>query len=547
MSEPRQASLRRLRQFDVRPNRELGQNFLIDDNLLRVIERAAELDPADVVLEVGGGLGVLSEHLAPRVGHLHVVEVDRALEPALADALAPFGNASLHLADAVKLDFAALEPVPTKVVANLPYGVAATVLLKSIEELPEAGLWVAMVQREVGERLAAEPGGRTYGASSVLAQLACEVRVLRKVPRTVFHPAPHVDSVLVTMRRRGGAPGRGGPRPRARRLRAPAQGAGRLARARAGSAARAPRRGARRARGHGAPRRRPRRAARARRLDPARGGARVIRELAPAKLNLVLHVGPPDGGMHPIASLFASLELADELELAEAGEDRVICPGVVGENLAAVALRELRERLLPDLPPLAVRIDKRIPIAAGLGGGSADAAAVLRGANRIAGSPLGVDELRALAARLGSDVPSQVEPGHWVVTGTGERLEPIELAPVDLVLVPDARGLTAAEVYAELDRSEGWRELLDPEPLRGLAGSGPRELAAVLENDLEPPARTLLPEIGAALDALRGAGALGVGVSGSGPTCFGLFDGPDAARAAWEAIPGSLPTRLRRR
>ena len=198
--------MRRLRQFEVRPNRELGQNFLIDDNLLGVIERAAELDPGDVVLEVGGGLGVLSEHLAPRVAHLHVVEVDRSLEPPLLEALAPFENATLHLADAVKLDFGALVPTPTKVVANLPYGVAATVLLKSIAELPGASLWVAMVQREVGERLAAGPGGRVYGATSVLAQLACEVRVLRKVPRTVFHPVPHVDSVLLSMRRRGPAP-----------------------------------------------------------------------------------------------------------------------------------------------------------------------------------------------------------------------------------------------------------------------------------------------------------------------------------------------------
>ena len=125
---PRQASLNRLRRFDVRPNRELGQNFLIDDNFLDVIGRAAELDPADVVLEVGGGLGVLSEHLAPRVGHLHVVEIDRKLEPALRDALDPFGNVSLHMADAVKLDLASLDPAPSKVVANLPYGVAATVL-----------------------------------------------------------------------------------------------------------------------------------------------------------------------------------------------------------------------------------------------------------------------------------------------------------------------------------------------------------------------------------------------------------------------------------
>ena len=204
--EPRQASLRRLRRFEIRPNRELGQNFLIDDNILGVIARAAELGPADVVLEVGGGLGVLSEYLAPRVGHLHVVEIDPSLEPPLADALGPFDNASLHLADAVKLDYASFDPPPTKVVANLPYGVAATVLLKSVFELPGATLWVAMVQREVGERLASAPGDKAYGATSVLAQLACEVRVLRRVPRTVFHPEPNVDSALVLMRRRAVAP-----------------------------------------------------------------------------------------------------------------------------------------------------------------------------------------------------------------------------------------------------------------------------------------------------------------------------------------------------
>ena len=202
---PRQASLNRLRRFAVRPNRELGQNFLIDDNLLAVIGRAAELSAEDVVLEVGGGLGVLSEYLAPLVAHLHVVEIDPALEPALREALDPFASTTLHLADAVRLDFAALEPRPGKVVANLPYGVAATVLLKSLEQLPRASLWVAMVQREVGERLAAAPGSKAYGATSVLAQLACEVRVLRRVPPTVFHPKPGVESVLVALRRVGGA------------------------------------------------------------------------------------------------------------------------------------------------------------------------------------------------------------------------------------------------------------------------------------------------------------------------------------------------------
>ena len=198
---PRQASLRRLRDFGIRPNRDLGQNFLIDDNVLGVIGRAAELDPADVVLEVGGGLGVLSEYLAPRVAHLHVVEVDPSLEPALRDAIDPHENVTLHVADAVRLDLRALRPEPGKVVANLPYGVAATVILRAVAELPALRLCVAMVQREVAERLASPPGSKTYGATSVLAQLACEVRVERRVPASVFHPAPRVESAIVVLRR----------------------------------------------------------------------------------------------------------------------------------------------------------------------------------------------------------------------------------------------------------------------------------------------------------------------------------------------------------
>jgi 16S rRNA (adenine1518-N6/adenine1519-N6)-dimethyltransferase len=201
VSEPRQPSLRRLRDFGVRPNRELGQNFLIDDNILGVIGRAAELDDGDVVLEVGGGLGVLSEYLAERVRHVHVVEVDAALEPALRDALGPYDNATLHIEDAVRLDLAALDPAPDKVVANLPYGVAATVVLRAAQELSRLRLVVAMVQREVGERLAASPGSKTYGATSVIAQLSCEVRVERRVPSTVFHPAPRVESAIVVLRR----------------------------------------------------------------------------------------------------------------------------------------------------------------------------------------------------------------------------------------------------------------------------------------------------------------------------------------------------------
>ncbi len=206
---PVQPSLRRMRAFGVRPDRDLGQNFLIDSNILGVIGRAAELSREDVVLEIGGGVGVLSEYLAQRSAHVHVVEIDERLRDALCDATDAYANVTVHWADVMAVDLAALDPPPDKVVANLPYGVAASALLRSVEELPSVLLWVAMVQREVGERLAAAPGTGAYGVPSVLAQLACEVEVLRAIPRTVFHPVPNVDSVLVGLRRRGDRAGAG--------------------------------------------------------------------------------------------------------------------------------------------------------------------------------------------------------------------------------------------------------------------------------------------------------------------------------------------------
>jgi 16S rRNA (adenine1518-N6/adenine1519-N6)-dimethyltransferase len=205
---PVQPSMRRMREFAVRPDRELGQHFLIDSNILGVIGRAAELDRQDVVLEIGGGLGVLSEYLAERAGHVHVVELDERLRDALLDATGPHANVEVHWGDAMRIDLGALHPRPTKLVANLPFGIAASVLLRTVEELPKVARWVAMAQREVGERLAAAPGSGAYGAASVVAQLACEVRVLRAIPRTVFRPVPNVDSVLVGMRRRPAPPAR---------------------------------------------------------------------------------------------------------------------------------------------------------------------------------------------------------------------------------------------------------------------------------------------------------------------------------------------------
>jgi len=274
----------------------------------------------------------------------------------------------------------------------------------------------------------------------------------------------------------------------------------------------------------------------------------VLRELAYAKLNLVLHVGPPrEDGMHPICSLMASIDLADELTATprESGGDRIDAPGVQGENLAARALAEFRSRAGVDLPPLELRIDKHIPVAAGLGGGSADAAAALRIANELTGRPVGHEELLCLAADLGSDVPSQVDPRHALVQGVGERIEPLELPALGAVLVPDPEGLSTADVYAELDRLDGARDRLDPEPLRQLAAAAPAELAAGLENDLQQAALSLRPDLSARLDSLSSAGALGAAVSGSGPTCFGLFADRRAAEEAAASMPGAIVTVLR--
>ena len=184
---------------------KLGQNFLIDRNILDVIERLAELDAEDVVLEVGGGEGVLSERLADRTRAVHVVELDRELEAGLRAMAEQHENLQLHMGDAVSINLTTLEPQPTKMVANLPYGVAATVILRTVAELPTVQSWVVMVQREVGERFAAGPGTSAYGVPSVLAQLDCEVKVLRGgQPSGVFRPVPNVDSVLLGLVRRRG-------------------------------------------------------------------------------------------------------------------------------------------------------------------------------------------------------------------------------------------------------------------------------------------------------------------------------------------------------
>jgi 16S rRNA (adenine1518-N6/adenine1519-N6)-dimethyltransferase len=187
--------------MSVTPKKELGQHFLVDENILRVIGRLAALDEADVVLEVGPGLGVLTAYLAARVAVVHAVELDRSLEPRLAERLRGRETVQLHFGDALRLDLSALDPAPSKLVANLPYNIATPLLVESLDGLPSVDAWTVMVQREVADRLFARPGTKAYGAVSALVQLAAERTGLHPVSRNVFRPRPNVDSALVAFRR----------------------------------------------------------------------------------------------------------------------------------------------------------------------------------------------------------------------------------------------------------------------------------------------------------------------------------------------------------
>jgi 16S rRNA (adenine1518-N6/adenine1519-N6)-dimethyltransferase len=181
----------------VAPKKQLGQHFLVDENILGVIGRLADLQPADVVLEVGPGLGILTRYLAGRVAHVHAVELDRSLEPHLGG----IPNTTLHWQDALALDAAALDPPPAKLVANLPYNIATPLLVESLDRMPTLESWCVMVQREVADRLFASPGTKAYGAVSVLMQLVTARTGFHAVSREVFRPRPNVASALVAFER----------------------------------------------------------------------------------------------------------------------------------------------------------------------------------------------------------------------------------------------------------------------------------------------------------------------------------------------------------
>jgi 4-diphosphocytidyl-2-C-methyl-D-erythritol kinase len=288
----------------------------------------------------------------------------------------------------------------------------------------------------------------------------------------------------------------------------------------------------------------------------------VHRALAPAKVNLGLFVGPTraSDGRHELVTVMQSISLADELTLQEAPagteRDEVLCPGVPGppqHNLAAAALRAFRASTGWAAPPQRLTIDKRIPVAAGLAGGSADAAATLRLASHASG--LGDERLlRELGAQLGADVPAQIAPGRWLATGAGEQLlgMPAPKRAVGVLVLPAAGGLSTAAVYGEADRLGLTRSGAQLGELRARLSAELRDGAELpgtedlLHNDLQRAAVSLCPEILDRLELARRAGAQAALVSGSGPTVLGLFvaadgngrDGPELAQLAASSVHG---------
>jgi len=264
----------------------------------------------------------------------------------------------------------------------------------------------------------------------------------------------------------------------------------------------------------------------------------ALREQAPGKVNLCLFLGPTRAdGRHELVTVFQPLTLADEVSLTPgplgSTGDEVVCPGVEGDNLAAAALQAFRARTGWAGGAVRLTIDKRIPVAAGMAGGSADAGAALRLAARAAGIE---DDalLLDIAAGLGADVPAQVRPGRALATGVGDRLEPLGAPPAyGVAILPSHARLSTAEVFREADRlglardADGLAERLAA--VRATAGDLPGEL---LVNDLQPAALSLCPAIADALESVRAAGARHALVCGSGPTVAGLFDDPTGARAA---------------
>ncbi|CAM5545483.1 Ribosomal RNA small subunit methyltransferase A [Streptomyces rimosus subsp. rimosus] len=559
----------------VRPTKQRGQNFVIDANTVRRIVRTAEVRPDDVVVEVGPGLGSLTLALLEAADRVTAVEIDDVLAAALpstVEARLPGRADRFALVHSDAMLVRELPgPAPTALVANLPYNVAVPVLLHMLATFPTIDRTLVMVQSEVADRLAARPGNKVYGVPSVKANWYAEVKRAGAIGRNVFWPAPNVDSGLVSLVRREKPVATTASRAdvfavvdaafaqRRKTLRAALAGwAGSAAAAEAAlvAAGVSPQ-----ARGEALT---VEEFARIAEHKPGReGGAGVTGRSAvtvrvPAKVNVQLAVGGARAdGFHDLANVFLAVGLYDEVTAAPAESLRVTAAGpdvdripLDRTNLAARAAELLAARygLAPDVH---LHIAKDIPVAGGMAGGSADAAGALVACDALWGTGASRDELLAICAELGSDVPFSLVGGVALGRGRGELLTPLEVGGTfHWVFAVADGGLSTPAVYREFDRlNEG---VSVPEPVasgalvEALAAGDAVALAGAVSNDLQAAAVSLRPSLVDTLEAGGGAGALAALVSGSGPTTAFLAKDADAAAGVAAALMASGTCRVAR-
>lgn len=520
-----------LRQHGIRPSKALGQNFLADTNMAAHIVRLAGVRSGDHVVEVGPGLGSLTLALCEAGAHVRAVELDRRLAAVLSEVVAGKGVDVVN-ADALEVDWAELLADHDRwiMVSNLPYNVATPVVVRALETAPMISDFLVMVQREVGERLAAGPGTKAYGALSVKIAYYAQADVVGTVPPAVFVPQPNVDSALVRLHRYAVPPV------------AVADPDRLFALVRAGFATR--RKMLRRALDSTLGDRADA-AFRVAGVDPSAraetltlsqwaalehaestGGRFEARVDAFAKLTLSLHVtGTRPDGYHDLDALVVSVsEPRDELRIRPATTTTI---SVTGPNADGVPTDEtnLAVRAAQALDAnVAIELHKGIPHGAGLGGGSADAAAVLVGAPKVTGVAVHYLEFERIAAALGADVPFCLSRGGAMhMRGVGDDLEPVNLPDLAVVIATPPFGCATADVY------RAWDDLGGP-----VGNTVAIDGLPPLRNDLEPAAQHVEPRLvafKAALERAAGAPALLAGSGSSYAVVFGNIAAAEEARA----------------
>jgi 16S rRNA (adenine1518-N6/adenine1519-N6)-dimethyltransferase len=527
-----------IKQHGLRPSKALGQNFLADTNMAAHIVRLAGVQPGDHVVEVGPGLGSLTLALCEAGAHVRAVELDHRLASVLSEIVAG-KPVDVVNADALEVDWPELLRDHDRwiMVSNLPYNVATPVVVRALETAPMISGFLVMVQREVGERLAAVPGTKAYGALSVKIAYYAQADVVGNVPPAVFIPQPNVDSALVRLRRHAEPPVgiadpdrmfelvRAGYATRRKMLRRTLSG---VLGDRADSAFRLagidP-------------------SARAETLTLPQWAALAHAESLPhvdperlslesrfdafAKLTLSLHVtGTRADGYHELDAITVSVsEPRDELVIRPAESPAISVSGrhtadVPSDdtNLALRAARELGANV-------SIELHKGIPTGAGLGGGSADAAAVLRGAPKVAGLDIHHFDIERIAASLGADVPFCLRGGAMRMRGVGEDLDPVNLPDLHVVIATPPFGCSTVAVY------RAWDELGGP-----VGETVHIEGLPPLRNDLEPAAHHVEPRLAAYKAAVERAADAPALLAGSGSSYAVVFRNAAAAEEARSRI-----------